>query len=300
MKFTLRNRFNAVLPFATWLLLITNSSAEPPTKSGQAKTATPAPIRSSSDNTAEPGGQSLDEMLLFHPWKYPRGTWNPPGLKHEDVSFAARDGTKLHGWYCPAVKPRAVVLFAHGNGGNLTLETSLLKILQNKRISVFIFDYRGYGRSEGTATVEGILQDARAARKQLATIAGVKETEIILMGRSMGGAVVSQLAAEVPPRGLIIESSFSSLQDVARHHYPKLAWLVPAEKLNSCDCLTRYAGPLLLSHGDADKVVPFTQGQKLYDAAKGPKEFLRLPRGDHNDSRTSDYFKRLDRFVSTL
>jgi uncharacterized protein len=183
----------------------------------------------------QPKGPTLDELLLFFPAKYPEGNWEPKGLRFEDARFTAKDGTRIHGWYCPCEKPRAVLLLAHGNTGHLSYLSGLLQYFQNDlRVTTLAFDYRGYGRSDGVATVEGVLEDARAARSFLANRAGVKEAEIVLMGRSLGGAVVVQLAAENAPRGLVLESTFSSLGDVASHHYGAAAsLLIPADRLNS-------------------------------------------------------------------
>lgn len=202
--------------------------------------------------------QSIDELLLFFPSKHPVGNWAPEGLRFEDVYFTAEDETKLHGWYCPCDMPRAVVLLAHGNAGNVASRASWLRYLQSRaRLSVFVFDYRGYGRSEGTPTVEGAIQDARAARAQLCKLAKVDDSEILLMGESLGGAIVIQLAAEVQPKALVLQSTFSSLRDMADAHYPRLSWLVPRDKLDSTTRIARYRGPLLQSHGSADRTIPF-------------------------------------------
>jgi fermentation-respiration switch protein FrsA (DUF1100 family) len=244
--------------------------------------------------------QSLDELLLFFPSKYPAGDYRPSGLRFEDAWFSAADGTKLHGWYCPCEQSRAVVLFAHGNAGNISHRGPRLARLQRDlRVAVLAFDYRGYGRSEGRPTVDGILQDARAARKYLASKTGLPEANLVLMGESLGGAVAADLAAN-GARGLILESTFSSLKDVAAHHYPSLAWLVPEAKLNSTAKLATYHGPLLISHGDADRTIPYDLGRKLYDAATGPKEFLKIPGGDHNDPKTTEYHEALNRFFDGL
>ncbi|HEV3237013.1 MAG TPA: alpha/beta hydrolase [Gemmataceae bacterium] len=244
---------------------------------------------------------TLDELLLFYPSKYPEGNWKPQGLTYENAWFDAEDGTRLHGWYCPCAKARAVLLYAHGNAGNLSYLTPLLIYFQKElQVSVLVFDYRGYGRSEGVPSVEGVLQDARAARSHLAQLAEVETSQIVLMGRSLGGAVVAQLAGETKPRGLILESTFSSFRDVAEHHYPRLAWLVPESKLNSLAALSRYDGPLLQSHGDADRTVPYDLGLRLFDKVKGPKHFVRISGGDHNDPQSAEYFRSLDRFIADL
>jgi fermentation-respiration switch protein FrsA (DUF1100 family) len=193
------------------------------------------------------------------------------------------------------------LLYAHGNAGNLSFDAPLLAYIQRElQVSTLIFDYRGYGRSEGSPTVAGVLQDARAARALLADRAGVEETQVVLIGRSLGGAVAVQLAAETSPRGLILESTFSSLADVAAYHYPRLAWLVPAGKLDSVEQIARYHGPLLQSHGDADRTIPYALGLKLFRAANEPKQFVRIPGGDHNSPQPAGYYRQLDEFLGRL
>jgi fermentation-respiration switch protein FrsA (DUF1100 family) len=243
----------------------------------------------------------IDELFLFFPSKYPDGEWNPPDLQFEDVWFKAADGTRLHGWYCPCDDPRATLLIAHGNGGHLAHRADFLKYLQSHlHVATFMFDYRGYGRSEGKPTVDGILKDARAARAWLADRADVKETEIVLMGESLGGAVAVHLAAESPPRGLILQSTFSSLRDVAEVHYSKLSWFVPRDKLNSVSKIPQFKGPLLQSHGTADKIIPITSGEKLFQAANNPKTFVRLDGADHNDWLTEEYLRQLDAYLTRI
>lgn len=244
---------------------------------------------------------SVDELLLFFPAKFPNGNWTPKDLRYQDVFFAATDGTKLHGWYCHADNPRAVVLAAHGNAGHVASRAPWLRYLQTRaKVSVFMFDYRGYGRSEGTPTVEGAIQDATAARVKLCELANVKDSEMLLMGESLGGAIVVQLAAKSPPRGLILQSTFSSLRDVADVHYPKLSWLVPRNKLDSATQIAVSRGPLLQSHGTADRTIPFSLGQKLFQAANEPKQFVAIDNADHNNWLTDAYLRRLDEFITRM
>lgn len=245
--------------------------------------------------------RSLDELLLFQPTKFPKGNWIPAGLDFADVWMTSSDGTQIHGWYCPAENPKAVVLYCHGNGGNLAGRAATLQFLQEKiGVSVLIFDYRGYGRSEGKATVAGAIADASAARTELAKLAKVNEAEIILMGRSLGGALAVQLAADASPRGLIIESSFSSLREVASEHFPKLAWLVAKNKLNSAQAIAEVRCPLLQSHGDADRVISYESGRKLFAAAPHPKHFVRLAEIGHNDQPTREYYDAMADFLNAL
>jgi fermentation-respiration switch protein FrsA (DUF1100 family) len=245
--------------------------------------------------------RSLDELLLFQPTKFPKGDWQPAGLEFADAWMTSADGTIIHGWYCPAENPKAVVLYCHGNGGNLAGRASSLKFLQEQMgVSVLIFDYRGYGRSEGKATVAGAFADASAARTELAKLANVNESDIVLMGRSLGGAIAIQLAADAPPRGLIVESSFSSLREAASEHFPKLAWLVPKNKLDSAQAIPEIQCPLLQSHGDADRVISYESGRRLFAAAKHPKHFVTLAGIGHNDRPTREYYDAMADFLHAL
>lgn len=245
--------------------------------------------------------RSLDELLLFHPTPYPHGDWNPPELRFEDAWMVSADGKKLHGWYCPVGQPRAHVLFLHGNAGNVAGWSQYARLLQEKlKVTTLLLDYRGFGRSEGKPTVDGVLADARAARAELARLGDVDESQVVLMGRSLGGAVAIQLAAEKSPRGLIVESSFSSLKSAAHVHFPGLSWMVPKDRLDSVSAMSKFKGPLLLSHGDADQVIPFTHGEALFSAAAEPKQFIRIPGGGHNDPPPVEYVLQLNQFIVGL
>lgn len=241
--------------------------------------------------------RSIDDILLFHPLRYPQGNWQP-ALEFEDVDFVSKDNTKLHGWYCPSHNSRGTVLLAHGNGGNITHRANWIAYLQKElKLSVFIFDYRGYGRSEGKPTTEGALEDARAARTKLCALAGTTDSEIFLMGESLGGAIAVQLAAESKPRGLILQSTFSSLHEIAKVHFPFFAGLVNKDKLNSVETIKQYDGPLLISHGTADHTIPYNQAEAIYSAANLPKTIVGIPNADHNDWLSEDYVSKLNDFI---
>jgi fermentation-respiration switch protein FrsA (DUF1100 family) len=244
----------------------------------------------------------FENAFIFFPSVYPQGNWRPTVIAFEDAWFDAADGSRLHGWYVPAENARAVVLFAHGNAGNLSDRTDTLDVLANKLgASVLIFDYRGYGRSAGSPSTEGILADARAARKWLAQRAGIRESQIVLMGESIGGAVVVDLAAKDGARGLILENTFTSLSDVGSYHYPWLpVKLVMRGDLDSIAKIGQYHGPLLQLHGDADSIVPFELGKRLFDVANEPKRLAAIAGGDHNDLRSSTAYREIDRFLAEL
>jgi fermentation-respiration switch protein FrsA (DUF1100 family) len=243
----------------------------------------------------------LEGSAVFHPTRYPEGNWQPKGLDFEDAWFESADGTKLHGWFVEHERPRAVVLFCHGNGGSLGTWGEALRTLHDRvGVTAMAFDYRGYGRSQGVPTEEGILADARAARRWLAQRAGVSENEIVLMGRSLGGAVAIDLATD-GARGLIVESTFTSMPEVGHAMFP---WLpmrtVMQTRFNSIKKIRKYHGPLLQSHGTADRLLPYSMGLQLFQAANEPKKFVSIPGGDHQDPQTPEYYAALDAFLDSL
>ncbi len=244
----------------------------------------------------------LEESLIFFPSKYPEGIWNPSGLPIEDARFQAADGTKLHGWYVPREHSAAAVLFLHGNAGNITDRFDSLERLHDVvGASVLIFDYRGYGRSEGKPSEKGILADARAARAWLAKQEHIPEKEIVLMGESLGGGVAVDLAAADGARALVLVSTFNSLPDVAAYHYPLFpVRLLMRTRLDSESKIPNYHGPLLQFHGRDDTVIPFRFGKKLFDAANEPKELVVSEHHDHNDYVPTSFYEKLKKYLDGL
>jgi len=244
----------------------------------------------------------LEKSLVYHPQPLPADYPAPADAGVEEVSFAAADGVKLNGWFIDHPAPRGVALFCHGNAGNIASRAHSLQVLNQRHgLAVMTFDYRGYGKSEGKPDEEGILQDARAARRWLAARRNMREVDIILMGRSLGGAVAVDLAARDGARGLVLASTFTSLPDTAVHHVSWLPahWLM-TQRLNSLAKIGDYHGPLLYSHGDADKVVPFKLGSKLFEAANHPKRFVVARGGGHNTPESEAYRIAFEEFLSRL
>jgi uncharacterized protein len=244
----------------------------------------------------------IEDSLIYFPVVYPAGDWEPGGLEFEDAWFTAADGAPLHGWYVPCENARAAVLFCHGNGGNLSHRVDALKMLhRHAGVAVLIFDYRGYGRSKGKPSEAGCLADARAARGWLAAREKIPESRVVLLGESLGGAVAVDLAAHDGARALVLESTFSSLPDVAAYHY----WFLPVHLLmrtrfDSLAKIGHFHGPLLQAHGDADTIVPLEFGRKLFDAAHQPKQFLLIRGHDHNDLMPLEFYTALAEFVRNL
>lgn len=243
----------------------------------------------------------LERAALYHPAEYPIGDWFPEDLEYEDAWFRAADNVRLHGWYAPHDEPRGVALCLHGNAGNITHRAAMLRTLNGLGLSTLVFDYRGYGRSQGKPSEQGILQDARAARAWLAERAGVAERDVVLIGGSLGGGVAVDLAARDGARGLVLSSTFTSLPDVGAHHLPLLpTGLLMTNRLDSLSLIKQYHGPLLQYHGEADTVVPYELGRELFDAAPGPKRFVSQEGAGHNDDMSAEFFASLDAFLDSL
>ncbi|MEX2172948.1 MAG: alpha/beta hydrolase [Pirellulaceae bacterium] len=245
---------------------------------------------------------STERRSIFQPSKYPAGEWDQTTVLARDANFAAADGTKLHGWYVRHAEPRGQALLLHGNAGNVTLLADTLRVLNRRhQLAVLAIDYRGYGRSEGKPTEAGVLMDARAARRWLAEQEGIAESDVILMGFSLGGAVAIDLAAHDGARGLVVSNTFTSLPDVAQHHvsWLPMSWLMTL-RMNSLEKIEQYRGPLLLSHAEADEVIPYEQGLALYEAAPGPKKMITVKGSGHNDPQPEEYRLALDEFLAGL
>lgn len=244
----------------------------------------------------------FEEHLIFFPSRYPIGNWSPVGLQCEDVEFATPDGMRLHGWYCPVQRPRCVFLMAHGNAGNITHRADLIKLWQRLlNVSVFVFDYRGYGRSAGRPHESGVYTDARAAYRWLTANKGIAPDDVVLFGESIGAAVALQLASEVTHRALILESPFTSAVDVGQRTFPWLPvrWIM-RNRFASIEKIGRYHGPLLIIHGTQDTLIPFDMGQALFNRANEPKRFYPVAGADHNDVALTGgraYFQALDDFL---
>ena len=205
------------------------------------------------------------------------------GFEFDDVTLTTSDGLSLHGWYVHAENPRGTVLFMHGNAGNISHRLDSIAVFRELGLDTFIFDYRGYGQSEGRASEEGTYKDAEAAWKYLVIERGQDPAEIVIFGRSIGGAIAAWLATGHEAAALIVESSFTSGVDMASRIYPFMpVRLITRLKYPVIDYVASARSPVLVVHSRDDEIIPFAMGEALYDAAPAPKAFLEL-RGGHND-----------------
>lgn len=222
------------------------------------------------------------------------------GMEYEDVWLQTEDGVDIHGWYVHGPSER-VLLFFHGNAGNISHRLYSIRQFLDLGLSVFIIDYRGYGQSGGRVNEQGFYRDADAAWRYLTTERGIAASDIVIFGRSMGGSVAANLASRVEPKALILESTFTSVPDAARDIYP---WL-PARWLSRLRHATKeyvrdVHSPVLVVHSRDDEIIPYHHGEQIFDAANEPRTMLTL-RGGHNDAIATDeanYVAGLQRFLA--
>ena len=252
----------------------------------------------------------FERSLIFFPTRYPDGFWDTEAVARgsgcviEDRFFSAGDGVRLHGWWIRRVgggDDDPVLLFFHGNAGNLSHRAELLFELATRvPARVFVVGYRGYGRSEGRPSEDGLYRDARAVWRHLTVEDGLPPDRIVIFGKSLGGAVAIDLATEVEPAGLIVESSFTSIPDMAGKHYPFVPKFMIRTRLNSLAKIRTISCPKLFIHSKADRVVPYALGRKLFEAAPEPKLFHEVLGAGHNETWLvggNTYFDALTEFV---
>jgi len=226
----------------------------------------------------------FEPMLVYPGASVSRGDYEPD-FDFEDVYFKSADGTKLHGWMLPAVDSERYVLFCHGNGENVAMAGGYVARLMGHTLNanVFVFDYRGYGKSEGSPTEKGVLEDTHAAMNWLCQRFEIEPTDVIVDGFSIGGGAATDVATSLGCRGLILQRTFSSMPDVAASRFPFLpARFLMQNRFESAKKISTYQGPLLQSHGERDGVVPIKFGRRLHEACPAKdKTFFSKPDMDH-------------------
>ncbi len=244
------------------------------------------------------------DRLIYFPDIPERAVRSDPadiGLAFEDLTLTTGDGERIHAWYIPADPSRGAVIFFHGNAGNLSHRADLLIELATRTpASVFVVGYRGYGRSEGRPKEAGLYLDARAAWKHLTEEVGIGAGLIVIFGKSLGGGVAVDLAMEAPAAGLIVESSFTSIPDMAGAHYPFVPKFLVRTQMNSAVKVPFISMPKLFIHSREDRVVPYRLGRELFETATEPKRFYEVMGASHNETWLvggDAYFEALSAFI---
>ncbi len=244
--------------------------------------------------------ESVVSRFIYYPepdwWAKPADL----GLRAEDVYLTPEPGVQLHAWFFPLPAPLATLLFCHGNAGNVSHRLENVYYLLQTGLQVLLFDYRGYGHSSGQPTEEGLYRDALNAWAHLVQRPDTAGTPRVVFGRSLGGAVAVELATRVEVDGLIVESTFTSIQTLARRIFPLPLPELPV-KYDSLSKIGRIRTRLLAIHGEEDELIPFADGWTLFQAAPEPKAWYAIPAAGHNDTYLvggEAYFRRLAAFAS--
>lgn len=244
----------------------------------------------------------IEDGMIFHPDPTLARTPQQVSLEFEDIFFTTRDGVRLNGWFIPHRAARSTLVWFHGNAGNISHRVDNIKLLHDKvKVNVFIFDYRGYGRSEGRASEAGTYLDGEAALDLLRKKLGAKSDKMILFGRSLGAAVATEMATRFTNQGLILESPFISIAEMARIVLPFLP-IGPLLKTryDVAATIKKIKVPLLVLHGDRDEIVPFSHGKTVFNQAPEPKKFFAIAGASHNDTYIVGgdmYFQQLKQFI---
>lgn len=247
----------------------------------------------------------FDRWLAFFPTREITNTPDDLGMPFEEVYFPATDGTQLHGWFVPGRGDDTIVWF-HGNAGNISNRVYNIMLL-NQRVgaNLFIFDYRGYGRSEGKPSEKGMYSDGEGALEYLRSREDIDQDGLVLFGRSLGGCIVAELAMSHRAKAVIMESSFTSVDAMSRHKRPAIAFFIPSRLLvwsrfDSLSKMSRIHSPVMIVHGDKDVTVPIHMGRELFEAANEPKRFYEIKGATHDDTHMvggENYFKALREFI---
>ncbi len=242
--------------------------------------------------------------LIYYPDYPSRVITLTPGsinLNYEPISFETRDSVTLFGWFVPESHARGTVIIFHGNAGNISHRLELLRFFHRLGLNAFIFDYRGYGQSEGRPSEHGTYLDAEAAWLYILQSRHILPEKIILFGRSLGGPIAAWLAQKYNPGALIIESSFTSIPELAAELYPYFpVKLLCRYQYNTAEYIKKINCPILIIHNVNDELVPFKHGQKLFEVAHRPKEFSQIV-GSHNEldlTARARYEECINSFIS--
>ena len=243
----------------------------------------------------------IENSIVFHPDRQLDDSPAHWGLFYKDIQFLTPDGLRLHGWFFPLSEESPVLIFCHGNAGNMSHRIENVKFLVNKGISVFLFSYRGYGKSSGRPSEKGLYIDGIAAYDYLAKVEKISPGRIAIFGRSLGGSVAIEVALQRKATCLIIESTFTSIKDMAKT-IPLFFIFSPFLPLhyNNISKIADVSVPKLILHGEDDNIVPFSMGKALFEKALEPKLFLPIRGAGHNDTYVVGGENYLDAIVNFI
>jgi pimeloyl-ACP methyl ester carboxylesterase len=248
----------------------------------------------------------LQAGCVYYPDRNLGATPSHAGLEYEDLMLETHNGEQVSAWYVPAGPDPSVghtILFCHGNAGNISHRLGSIATFRKLNLHVLIFDYQGYGKSTGKPSEKGTYADARAAWEHLIEDKKVPSENIIIFGRSLGGAVATQLASTVTPGALVLESAFTSAPDMAHQMFPILPTrLLCRFKYDNLRLITGIKCPIVIAHGQQDQTVPYSHSQKLFKKAPEPKRFIQI-RGNHNDGGMDTdlaYREEFKKFLASL
>ncbi len=242
------------------------------------------------------------DCVIYHPDTMTPATSVLP-FPAEDVFIHVNETVTLHSWFIPSQKSRFTLCYFHGNAGNIYDRIELLKLLHSIPLSIFIIDYRGYGKSSGKPGEKGLYEDAMAAWDYLTDVKKISPKNIILFGRSLGGPVVLYCASKTNPAGIIIDSSFTSIKSMVQYHSFRCISLFFKEKYQAIDYIQKITIPVLILHSGDDETVPFSMGQELYRQCPSNKKYFIELRGSHNNNFLVDaplYRNSIKEFVLSL
>ena len=246
------------------------------------------------------------DYLIYVQPNQSRCMWNFPEERPwlSPIHFSSEDGTRLHGWFAkPEGAAAGTILFCHGNGENVgTQFNEVTNLCQQLNLNVLVFDYRGFGLSDGKANEEGLLMDGRAAMRKLNELTNTKPEEVFILGRSLGGGVAVKTAVDLGAKGLILNSTYSAIDDVAASKF----WWMPVRlvirtRMRSVDWIANFRGPLLCTHGTEDGLLPFWSGKKLFDGCPSTdKTFYRQEGRGHHDTLNREFYLNLRDFIANV
>jgi pimeloyl-ACP methyl ester carboxylesterase len=249
------------------------------------------------------GVRFLESHLAFFPTRGETAAPADLGSAFAAADIETADRERLHGWILTNPRPRATVLYFHGNGGNLSIWTPILTGVYRQGFTVIAFDYRGYGLSTGRPSERGLYRDADAIIEHAWRDAD-RSLPMIYWGRSLGTVIAAYAATRRPPDGAILEAGFPNARALIRSSPPMLFLsLFSSYRFPTSDLMRQVQAPVLVVHGDRDTVVPYELGQSLFERIDGPKRFLKVAGGDHNDIAPPDpvsYWKAIDTFIDGL